>query len=258
MLIEAGGVPTAPPSGRGRSALQLFLQAGADLEHMQVTSERTPPELRAATAVRRPEPQPETTRDAPVPRAATSLARAGAICATKKRIPDPPLELADHGATQDPPPTIQRLSSLAAVQRGLFDAIAGAASGLRDRALGSLAAQAEQIPGYSLLSAVLGRNVLTGAEVPRTPVTLVSGLAGLIPGGRAALQLQRAGVLQRASDWTTGSCQGSDSHGRRSEDCSHTCGTRSDRRTCLTPRVCGIGSSLSSPHRFQHASARSP
>ena len=68
-----------------------------------------------------------------------------------------------------------------------------------------LAAQAEQIPGYSLLSAVLGRNVLTGAEVPRTPVTLVSGLAGLIPGGRAAFDnLQRAGVLQRASDWITG------------------------------------------------------
>ena len=87
MLIEAGGVPTAPPSGRGRSALQLFLQAGADLEHMQVTSERTPPELRAATVVRRPEPQPETTRDAPVPRGSYIARAAGAICATEAQFP---------------------------------------------------------------------------------------------------------------------------------------------------------------------------
>jgi hypothetical protein len=99
------------------------------------------------------------------------------------------------------------------VQRGLWDRLKGGvrsmaggvanlAGGIKDRVLGTLAGWARRIPGYGLLCLVLGRDMVTGAAVDRSPVNLIGGLVGLIPGGRAIFEnLQTSGAVQRAADW---------------------------------------------------------
>jgi hypothetical protein len=93
-----------------------------------------------------------------------------------------------------------------AVQRGLFDTIAGGvaslAGGVRDRVLGQLGTWARRIPGYGLLCVVLGRDPIAGTDVPRTATNLVGGFMSLIPGGMAIFEnLQRAGAVDRAFAW---------------------------------------------------------
>lgn len=58
---------------------------------------------------------------------------------------------------------------------------------------------AADIPGFTLLTVILGRNPLTGAEVPRSVENIIRGFMGLIPGGEAKFQeLQQSGVIPRA------------------------------------------------------------
>jgi hypothetical protein len=116
-----------------------------------------------------------------------------------------------------PAPTVAasegRPAPVPVVQRGLWDRLKGGvrslasgvaslAGGLKDRVLGTLAGWARRIPGYGLLCVVLGREVVTGAAVDRSPANLIGGLVGLIPGGQAIFEnLQRSGAVQRAADW---------------------------------------------------------
>ncbi|WP_152991235.1 hypothetical protein [Frankia sp. R43] len=92
------------------------------------------------------------------------------------------------------------------VSRGLLDdvtaGVSDLAAGARDRALSGLTSYAHRMPGYKLLGVVLGRDVLTGAEVPRSAATVVGGFLELVPRGQEIFEnLNRSGALERASAW---------------------------------------------------------
>jgi hypothetical protein len=60
-----------------------------------------------------------------------------------------------------------------------------------------------QIPGFSLLCVLLGRNPVTGENVPRTLVNIIRGFMGLLgPAGNALFErLNASGAITRASQW---------------------------------------------------------
>ena len=69
-------------------------------------------------------------------------------------------------------------------------------------ALDYAAKKASSIPGYTLLTFVLGKDPIADQEVPRTPMNLVRGVVGLIPGGEQLFKnLQESNVLQQVFDW---------------------------------------------------------
>lgn len=71
---------------------------------------------------------------------------------------------------------------------------------IKDALLGWLRQNANHIPGYSLLSVILGRDIFTQERVPRTVTNIIRGFMGLIPGGEAQFQqMQESGVIPRAA-----------------------------------------------------------
>ncbi|WP_058086440.1 eCIS core domain-containing protein [Aquabacterium parvum] len=59
-----------------------------------------------------------------------------------------------------------------------------------------------QIPGYGLVTVLLGRDPFTGAAVPRTAMNVVRAFAEFIPGGTEKVdQLVQSGALERAYAW---------------------------------------------------------
>lgn len=73
---------------------------------------------------------------------------------------------------------------------------------LAQTALHVVAPLARRIPGYSLLSVVLGKDPISDQETPATPSTLVGGIVGLIPGGDKLFEnLQTANSLEAAFGW---------------------------------------------------------
>ncbi len=98
--------------------------------------------------------------------------------------------------------------------RGLFtpiiDRITAFVSGLVTQAITwlketfmePLAGFCRQIPGYGLVTVMLGRDPFTGAAVPRSALNVVRAFAEFIPGGTEKVdQLVQSGALQRAHDW---------------------------------------------------------
>jgi len=84
------------------------------------------------------------------------------------------------------------------VQRGLFDAIANP----RQAALGALANFARNVPGYHLLTLVLGRDPITDQTVERTPKTVFQAVLSLVPGGNLIFQnLDESGAIDKAFAW---------------------------------------------------------
>jgi len=68
--------------------------------------------------------------------------------------------------------------------------------------LNTLAGWAANLPGFTLLTVVLGRNPINGAAVDRSIVNLLRGFIGLIPGGEALWQvLQRYGGIATLGGW---------------------------------------------------------
>lgn len=56
-----------------------------------------------------------------------------------------------------------------------------------------------ELPGFDLLTVILGRNPFTGEKVPRTAVTIMRGFITLLPGGAAVYRkLSEAGVIEQA------------------------------------------------------------
>ena len=63
---------------------------------------------------------------------------------------------------------------------------------------------ARNVPGYTLLSVILGKSPITGNRVPRTAENLVGGFLGLLPGGNLIFEkLKETRALQRAFDWVS-------------------------------------------------------
>lgn len=68
--------------------------------------------------------------------------------------------------------------------------------------LNTLAGWAANLPGFTLLTVVLGRNPINGAVLDRSIVNLLRGFIGLIPGGELLWQvLQRYGVIATLGAW---------------------------------------------------------
>jgi hypothetical protein len=65
--------------------------------------------------------------------------------------------------------------------------------------------KANNIPGFSLLTFIIGVNPINWRDVPRTPVNLFRGIIGLIPGGNLIFEaLQNHGILDQVGNWMMG------------------------------------------------------
>lgn len=94
------------------------------------------------------------------------------------------------------------LGSIVGGIRAVGSAIADLGRAAWDAALNFVKGKAKLVPGYDLLSFILGRDPITQDPVERNAINLVRGLVGLIPGGAAIFEnIQKAGVLQKIADW---------------------------------------------------------
>jgi hypothetical protein len=93
-------------------------------------------------------------------------------------------------------PIIQRITSLVS---GL---VSQAITWLKETFMQPLSEFCRQIPGYGLVTVLLGRDPFTNTPVPRTALNVVRAFAEFIPGGTEKVnQLVESGALQRAYDW---------------------------------------------------------
>ncbi|WP_147127617.1 eCIS core domain-containing protein [Shimia ponticola] len=61
---------------------------------------------------------------------------------------------------------------------------------------------ARHVPGYTLITVIVGRKLISGDKVAMTGKNLLGGLFGLLPGGTAIFdQLEQAGVIDKAFEW---------------------------------------------------------
>lgn len=97
------------------------------------------------------------------------------------------MELLAHELTH----TVQQRGAAERVQRlGLDDVLDG------------LAELAANVPGFTLLTLIIGRNPINLRTVERSLANLLRGFMGLIPGGELLFQvLERYGVVTRLSNW---------------------------------------------------------
>ncbi|RYE40749.1 MAG: DUF4157 domain-containing protein [Hyphomicrobiales bacterium] len=66
--------------------------------------------------------------------------------------------------------------------------------------LGWLSEFAHELPGFHLVTVILGRNPFTGDEVPRTATNIIRGFITLLPNGNATYdQLAESGVIEQAA-----------------------------------------------------------
>ena len=71
---------------------------------------------------------------------------------------------------------------------------------VKEALIGMLAEHADKIPGFRLLTVILGRNPFTGEAVSRTATNLIRGFITLLPGGEAIYdQLAESGVIESAA-----------------------------------------------------------
>lgn len=71
---------------------------------------------------------------------------------------------------------------------------------IKDALLGWLSENAHRVPGFHLLTVILGQNPFTGEEVPRTAENLIKGFITLLPDGEATYnQLAESGVIGEAA-----------------------------------------------------------
>lgn len=67
-----------------------------------------------------------------------------------------------------------------------------------------VAGYAANIPGFTLVSYVLGRNPITGKPVERTAKNLLGGLLGMVPGGALVFKnLDESGAIDSAFTWVS-------------------------------------------------------
>jgi hypothetical protein len=74
-----------------------------------------------------------------------------------------------------------------------------------DKIKGAIAGFAKQLPGYSLLTLILGKDPISDTPVQRNATNLIRGMLGLVPNGDNIFNnLQQSGTLQKAFDWFNG------------------------------------------------------
>jgi hypothetical protein len=73
-----------------------------------------------------------------------------------------------------------------------------------DDILDGLAELAANVPGFTLLTLIIGRNPINMRAVERSALNLLRGFMGIMPGGELLFQvLDRYGVAQRIADWVS-------------------------------------------------------
>src|SRR5690606_27104784 len=71
---------------------------------------------------------------------------------------------------------------------------------IKDALLGALSEFAHEVPGFHLLTVILGRNPFTEEPVPRTAENIIRGFITLLPGGNEQFaRLQETGVIGQAA-----------------------------------------------------------
>jgi len=74
-----------------------------------------------------------------------------------------------------------------------------------DKIKATIAGFAKQLPGYSLLTLILGKDPISDAPVQRNATNLIRGMLGLVPNGDNIFNnLQQSGALQKSFDWFNG------------------------------------------------------
>jgi hypothetical protein len=74
-----------------------------------------------------------------------------------------------------------------------------------DKIKGAIAGFAKQLPGYSLLTLILGKDPISDAPVQRNATNLIRGMLSLVPNGDNIFNnLQQSGALQKSFDWFNG------------------------------------------------------
>jgi hypothetical protein len=137
-----------------------------------------------------------------------AVAVAQRSCRTSSRLssPIPTIPGAHEPSAVTTGPVAAEFASNVSVQRGLWGRIVGGVSslagGIRDRVLGTLSGFARRMPGYELLSVILGRDVVSAQPVTRNAAAIIGGVLALIPGGAQMREnLQQAGAIERAGAW---------------------------------------------------------
>ena len=131
---------------------------------------------------------------------------------------------------------------------------------IKDALLGWLASFVDEVPGFHLLTVVLGRNPFTGEVVPRTAVNIIRGFITLLPGGNAIYaNLAETGVIAEAGgEDRRGGSPSWGSRGSSWSGCSPACGTRSSRSTPSSTRSASSPrSATSSPNPSRACSGSS-
>ena len=73
---------------------------------------------------------------------------------------------------------------------------------IKDALIGALANFARRVPGYTLLTVILGRDPFTGEAVARNATNLIRGFMDFVPGGEEKFRnLQESGAIDRAFMW---------------------------------------------------------
>jgi len=74
-----------------------------------------------------------------------------------------------------------------------------------DKIKATIAGFAKQLPGYSLLTLILGKDPISDAPVQRNATNLIRGMLSLVPNGDNIFNnLQQSGALQKSFDWFNG------------------------------------------------------
>jgi len=71
---------------------------------------------------------------------------------------------------------------------------------IKDALLGWLSSFAHELPGFHLVTVIIGRNPFTGEDVPRTAQNIIRGFISLLPGGEAIYaRLEETGIVAGAA-----------------------------------------------------------
>ncbi len=106
------------------------------------------------------------------------------------------LQRSPQVSTTTTPPPVQREWSLSDIPNPL--------EYLAKKATDFISKNAEAVPGFTMLTVVMGRNPLTGATVDRSPGNILKGAIEMMPGGSFVTQaLNNHGVFEKVSAWVS-------------------------------------------------------
>lgn len=100
--------------------------------------------------------------------------------------------------------TLQQRSALG-IQKASEEQSGNSGDSILDDIIGFFIEYADDIPGYTLFSTIIGYDILRQQKKERTPENFLHGIMALAPGGNQLYQaLAENGILQKAFDWLQG------------------------------------------------------